>query len=72
MLEHMDDVGQRYDFAAARDKIARIYSVADIHSIDRPELKCKCGLSAAEHELLKRKILTFYRLQVSNLKHFIY
>lgn len=72
MLEHMDEVGKHYDFAAARDKIARIYSIAEIHSIDNPETICKCGLSDAEHALLKRKILTFYRLQVSNLKHFLY
>ena len=71
MLEHMDGVGQHYDFAAARDKIARICSVAETHSIDRPAVKCMCGLTGAEHDLLKRKILTFYRLQVSNLKRFI-
>ena len=72
MLEHMDEIGQCYDFAAARDKIARIYSISEVHSTDKPETICNCGLCDAEHALLKRKILTFYRLQVSNLKHFIY
>ena len=72
MLEHMDEVGMHYDFAAARHKIARIYSIAEVHSIDKPGTQCICGLSEPEHALLKRKILTFYRLQVGNLKHFIY
>ena len=71
MLEHMDDVGQHYDFAAARDRIAKIYSVAEFHSIDSPKTLCSCGLSDPEHALVKRKILTFFRLQVDNLKHFL-
>jgi hypothetical protein len=33
--------------------------------------KCGCGLSDAEHAILKRKVMTFFRLQVSNLKRFI-
>ncbi|HEV8386239.1 MAG TPA: hypothetical protein VGQ03_01320 [Nitrososphaera sp.] len=72
MLEHTDGVVLHYDFVAARDKIARIYSIAEVHSIDKPETRCTCGLSKPEHAILKRKILTFYKLQVGNLKHFIY
>ena len=71
MLEHMDGVSEHYDFAAARSKVAQIYSVAERHSIDRPDACCICGLSHAEHALLKRKILTFFKLQVGNLKHFV-
>ena len=71
MLEPMEGVGQHYDFAGARNKIAKIYSVAESHEIDRSGSCCNCGLSDAEHALLKRKILTFFRLQVSNLKHFV-
>lgn len=72
MLEHMEGVGQQYDFAGTRNKIAKIYSVAESHAIDCSGCHCNCGLSEAEHALLKRKILTFFRLQVSNLKHFVY
>ena len=71
MLEHMEGVTEHYDFATSRSKVAQIYSVAELHSIDRPDSCCICGLSDAEHALLKRKILTFFRLQVSNLKHFV-
>ena len=59
-----------YDFEGARKKIADVCAMADRHGIDRR--KCGCGLSDAEHAILKRKILKFYRLQVSNLKHFVY
>jgi hypothetical protein len=70
MLEHTHQV-QPYDFCQARDKIAKIFKVAESHSIDKNAC-CLCGLSEAEHALLKRKILTFFRMQVSNLKRFLY
>ena len=70
MLEHTHRMGQYYDFAQARDKIARLCAIAEAHSIDKGA--CKCGLSDGEHALLRRKIMTFFRLQVANLKHFVY
>ena len=69
MLEHTHRVGQHYDFAQARDKIAKPCAIAEAHSIDRGA--CKCGLSDSEHALLRRKIMTFFKLQVANLKHFV-
>lgn len=60
----------KYDFEGARKKIAEVCATADRHGIDKR--KCGCGLSDAEHAMLKRKILKFYGLQVSNLKHFVY
>ena len=47
----------------------RAKSAAEAHSMDRG--KCACKLSDAEHAELKRKMLTFFRLQVSTMKHFI-
>jgi hypothetical protein len=70
MLEHTHRIEGLYDFAQARDKIAKVYAVAEAHSMDSKN-KCACGLSDAEHAILKRKVLTFFRLQVSNLKRFI-
>lgn len=72
MLEHMEGLNVCYDFAEARNKIAKIYSIAESHSIDQAETRCGCGLTDAEHALLKRKILTFFSLQVRNLKHFVH
>jgi hypothetical protein len=72
LLEHMDGVAHHYDFAEARNKISKICDIAESHSIDKGNIFCRCGLSEAEHALLRRKILTFFRLQVSNLKHFVY
>jgi hypothetical protein len=69
MLEHTHRVGQHYNFAQARDKISKIYAIAESHAIDKKV--CACGLSDAEHALLKRKVLTFFKLQLSNLKHFL-
>jgi hypothetical protein len=71
MLEHTHRMGQYYDFAQARDKIAKLCSIAEAHSIDK-NIPCKCGLSEGEHSLLRRKMMTFFRLQVANLKHFVY
>ncbi len=70
MLEHTHRMGQYYDFVQARDKIAKLCVIAEVHSIDR-SLQCKCGLSESEHALLKRKMMTFFKLQVANLKHFV-
>jgi hypothetical protein len=52
--------------------IAKMYEIAESHAIDKEEEKCSCGLSDGEHALLKRKIIRFFKLQVANLKHFIY
>ena len=68
MLERTK-VKDLYDFAQARDKVAQVCAMAELHRIDKE--KCGCGLSEAEHALLRRKILTFFKLQVSNLKHFL-
>ena len=72
MLEHMEGLSSCYDFAEVRHKIAKIYSIAEGHLIDQGNMRCSCGLSEAEHALLKRKILTFFSLQVRNLKHFVH
>lgn len=72
MIEHMTGIGDLYNFADARNKISKTYSIAEIHLIDRPGVRCSCGLSDAEHTMLKRKILTFFALQISNLKRFVY
>ncbi len=72
ILERFEHISHCYDFQQARNKIAKIYVLAETHSIDKNNKKCPCGLSDGEHALLKRKILRFFKLQVSNLKHFIY
>lgn len=59
-----------YDFAQARSRIAKICALAEAHSIDKG-IACSCGLSVAEHALLKRKMMTFFKMQIANLKHFI-
>ncbi|OLC24893.1 MAG: hypothetical protein AUH37_03005 [Candidatus Nitrososphaera sp. 13_1_40CM_48_12] len=71
MLENTHRIGKYYDFAQARDKIAKLCAIAEVHSIDR-NIPCKCGLSDGEHSLLRRKMMTFFKLQVANLKHFVY
>ncbi len=71
MLEHTHRIGHYYDFAQARDKIAKLCAIAEAHSIDR-STRCKCGLSDSEHTLLRRKMMMFFKLQVANLKHFVY
>ncbi|HEV8404665.1 MAG TPA: hypothetical protein VGQ13_02040 [Nitrososphaera sp.] len=71
MLDHTNRIGQYYDFAEARQKIAKLCAMAETHSIDR-NVPCKCGLSDSEHALLRRKMITFFRLQIGNLKHFVY
>jgi hypothetical protein len=49
-----------------------VYAVAEAHSMDNKSAsKCGCGLSDAEHAILKRKVMTFFKLQLSNLKRFI-
>jgi hypothetical protein len=69
MLQGAQKVNELHDFAQVRDKVAQVCSIAEVHKLDRE--KCDCGLSDAEHALLRRKVLTFFKLQVSNLKHFI-
>jgi hypothetical protein len=70
MVERTHRIGEYYDFAQARDKIAKLCAIAEAHSIDRGA--CRCGLSDGEHALLRRKMMTFFKLQVANLKHFVY
>lgn len=72
ILENSEHISYYYDFHQARDKIAKIYVLAESHAIDKKDKKCSCGLSDGEHALLKRKMLRFFKLQVANLKHFIY
>jgi hypothetical protein len=69
MLEGTQKLAGLYDFAQARGKVAQVYAIAELHGMDKK--KCACGLSDAEHALLRRKVLTFFKLQVSNLKHFM-
>ena len=69
MLESTQKLVGLYDFAQARDKVAQVCAIAERHAIDIK--KCQCGLSDAEHAFLRRKVLTFFKLQVSNLKHFM-
>lgn len=71
IVERTQVVGDLYNFAEARSKISKTYHIAEIHLIDKPDLHCECGLSDAEHAILKRKILAFFGLQVSILKHFV-
>ena len=72
ILENIQQVSQYYDFQQARNKIAKIYMLAGSHAIDKKNMRCFCGLSDGEHALLKRKMMRFFKLQVTNLKHFIY
>lgn len=72
ILENFHQISQYYDFQQARNKITKIYRLAESHAIDKKDMKCLCGLSSGEHALLKRKMMTFYKLQLDNLKHFIY
>lgn len=72
MLENVQHISQYYNFQQARNKIAKIYMLAESHAIDKKNMKCLCGLSDGEHALLKRKMMRFFKLQVTNLKHFIY
>ena len=71
MLENTYRMGQYYDFVQSRDKIAKLCAIAEAYSIDK-NIPCKCGLSDGEHSLLWRNMITFFRLQVANLKHFVY
>jgi hypothetical protein len=72
ILENIQHISQYYNFQEARNKIAKIYVVAESHAIDKKNMKCLCGLSDGEHALLKRKMIKFFKLQVANLKHFVY
>lgn len=72
ILERSEYISHYYDFHQARDKVTKIYMLAESHAIDNKNKKCSCGLSDGEHALLKRKMLRFFKLQVANLKHFIY
>jgi hypothetical protein len=72
ILENFQQISQYYDFQQARNKIAKIILLAESHAIDKKNMRCFCGLSDGEHALLKRKMMRFFKLQVANLKHFIY
>lgn len=71
-LECSPELSNHFDFADSRNKIAKIYSVAESHSIDRDDVCCLCGLTDAEHAILRRKIMTFFSLQIGILKHFVH
>ncbi len=72
ILENVQHISQYYDFQQARNKVTQIYVLAESHAIDKKYMKCLCGLSDGEHALLKRKMMRFFKLQVANLKHFVY
>ncbi|HET6807833.1 MAG TPA: hypothetical protein VFH28_02125 [Nitrososphaera sp.] len=72
ILENTQQISQYYNFQQARNKIAKIYMLAESHAIDKKNTKCLCGLSDGEHAFLKRKMMRFFKLQVANLKHFIF
>ena len=72
ILEHTQQICHYYDFEQARSKIGKIYALAEAHAIDKSNTKCSCSLSDGEHALLKRKMMRFFKLQVVNLRHFIY
>lgn len=72
LLENTQRISHYYNFQQARDKINKIYVLAESHAIDRKNTECLCGLSDGEHALLRRKIMRFFNLQMANLKHFIY
>jgi hypothetical protein len=72
MLENIQQISRYYDFQQARTKLAKIYTIAESHAIDKKNARCPCGLSDAEHALLKRKMMRFFKLQVVTLKHFVY
>jgi hypothetical protein len=73
MLEHTQQIRHYYEFEEARRRIGKIYALAEAHAIDnRGGAKCSCHLSDGEHALLKRKMMRFFKLQLVNLKHFIY
>ncbi len=72
ILERSECISHYYDFQQARNKTTKMYMLAESHAIDNKNKKCSCGLSDGEHALLKRKMLRFFKLQVANLKHFIY
>jgi hypothetical protein len=72
ILEHTKQICHYYDFEQARSKIGKIYALAEAHAIDISNTKCSCSLSDVEHALLKRKMIRFFKLQVVNLRHFIY
>ncbi|MFL6492099.1 MAG: hypothetical protein ACJ70O_03255 [Nitrososphaera sp.] len=72
ILENVVQISQYYDFQQARKKIEKIYQLAESHAIDKKNSTCSCGLSDGEHALLRRKMMTFFKLQITNLKHFIY
>ena len=72
MLENTQQITPYYNFQQARNKINKIYMLAECHALDSKDTECLCGLSDSEHALLKRKIMRFFNLQVANLKHFIY
>jgi hypothetical protein len=71
ILECSQEIRHYYDFEQARNKIQKIYGLAEAHAIDKKNTKCLCDLSDGEHALLKRKIMRFFKLQVVNLKRFI-
>ena len=44
ILENSEHISYYYDFHQARDKIAKIYVLAESHAIDTKDKKCACGL----------------------------
>jgi hypothetical protein len=71
LVQYSHGLGQLYDFADSRHKLGKVYAIAETHFLDKEGMRCKCGLSDAEHAILKRKIMTFLRMQLGILKHFV-
>jgi hypothetical protein len=67
ILEKTRRKGQCDNFDENYKSIYRVYKIAEKHSVDQFRA-CLCGLSNAEHALLKRKIIRFYQAQVHFLK----
>jgi hypothetical protein len=73
ILEQAQQLRHHYNLEDARLKVGKVYALAEAHGIDKNNnSNCSCGLSYAEHALLRRKMIRFFKLQIDNLKHLIY
>jgi hypothetical protein len=66
MLKYSQEFHETF-FDKAKLSIYQVFEISEKHSIDK-NISCICGLSYAEHALLKRNILKFYKLQLERLK----
>ena len=70
MLDHTNRIGQYYDFAQARHKIAKLCAMAEAHSIDR-NVPCKCGLRQRAC-VAQAQDDNIFQAEVANLEHFVF